>query len=198
MALSQRLAYISDLDRSFLGRFSDLSANFDQPLSRSWTYDNDAKERQIFIEEEVAVVRREVADLERFLEGKWREWDDCKSAEAEAFAQIIQGLEETRRDEELGQDMAALRKEIKKAEKEAIEEMRDYNKVRACTTTRFWGNGPTDRGCRNSNARRPKWTLLRTVTFGIELRRMRSLDGVIFLFFFLAACMSASQWQTWA
>ncbi|KAM0282274.1 hypothetical protein ACHAQH_003138 [Verticillium albo-atrum] len=91
VALADRVSGIFAEHGDFLDRHAALTADFSQPLSESYVYEQDgeAPREKIFVGDVVTELRDQLAETERLLADDWERWDECKAVEERAAAALL-------------------------------------------------------------------------------------------------------------
>ncbi|KAM0333548.1 hypothetical protein ACHAQA_002213 [Verticillium albo-atrum] len=93
-ALAERVSGIFLQHESFLSRHDDLTADFSQPLSESYVFEQvgASPREKIFVRDVAAELRTHLAEMEKTLAADWERWDECRAAEEKAAATLLDDL----------------------------------------------------------------------------------------------------------
>ncbi|ROT35490.1 hypothetical protein SODALDRAFT_67940 [Sodiomyces alkalinus F11] len=125
--LCDKLSAIVTEDRGVLESVQNLSANFDKPLSESYTYkksDSEPREKQM-VGTAAERLRKEAAETAEFLQRNLKELDAAKTAENEAFNKILMGSGDPKRDAAFDEKMGRLKQETIRSKKEALRKLEE-------------------------------------------------------------------------
>lgn len=130
--LCKRIDQLAFDDEYFLAAQAKLCVEISEPLSASMTYFQEAGSADVAnkLADEMKNMKRDLVELEKFLDDKWKEWDEVKKSEDETFEQLVHGLEDSGRGDPNLDEFKKASKSIRDFESQAYVAMKECFEVR--------------------------------------------------------------------